>query len=149
MLHVYEFEVFQADDGWMLAFPFDMEGGTQGKDFKEACEMAADWLQGEMEHRAMAGLPFPEATFGNEPENGGKVVIVAVNAGLDTVETVSASEAAEELGVSRSRVSQMLKTGQLQGYPKGRATFVTRASLDARLAEKPTVGRPKKALAKA
>lgn len=146
MLHVYEFEVFE-DEGWLLAFPYDMEGGTQGKDFAEVCEMAADWLQGEMEHYAMAGLPFPEATFDNEPRHGGRNIIVAVNAGVDTVDTVTASEAAEMLGVSRPRVSQMLKTGQLQGYTKGRATFVTRASVETRMEESPKAGRPRKAAA--
>lgn len=70
MLHVYEFEVFE-DEGAMVVLPFDMDGGTQGADFAEAYEMAADWLKTEMEHRAMRGLPFPEATFGNEPREGG------------------------------------------------------------------------------
>ena len=71
MLHVYEFEVFE-DDGMLLAVPYDMDGGTQGRDMREVAEMAADWLQLEMEHRAMRNLPFPEATFGNTPRNGGR-----------------------------------------------------------------------------
>lgn len=44
MFHLYEFEVFM-DEGWYLALPYDLEGGTQGKTFEEACEMAADWLR--------------------------------------------------------------------------------------------------------
>lgn len=143
MLHVYEFEVFE-DEGWLLAFPYDLEGGTQGKTMREVAEMAADWLQGEMEHRALKDIPFPEPTFGNKPRHGGENMIVAVNAGLDTVETVTAGEAAEMLGVSRPRVSQMLKTGQLEGHSKGRATLVTVASVKARLDEKPRPGRPRK-----
>ena len=82
MLHVYEFEVFE-DEGVMIALPFDMDGGTQGADFAEACEMAADWLKTEMEHRAMHGLEFPEAAFGNEPREEGRTVIVAVDAGKE------------------------------------------------------------------
>ena len=35
MLHVYEFEVFKGQDGWLLAFPFDFDGGTQGADLAE------------------------------------------------------------------------------------------------------------------
>ncbi|WP_165050800.1 MULTISPECIES: helix-turn-helix domain-containing protein [unclassified Adlercreutzia] len=148
MLHVYEFEVFE-DEGWLLAFPYDMEGGTQGADFKEVCEMAADWLQGEMEHRVMCDLPLPEATFDNEPRHGGRNIVVAVSAGLETIDAVTASEAADMLGVSRSRVSQMLKTGQLEGYARGRVTFVTRASVEARIAEHPKAGRPRKEMARA
>ena len=80
MFYVYEFEVFE-DEGFLLAFPYDMDGGTQGTDLRDVCEMAADWLQTEMEHREMHGLSIPEPTFGNEPRNGGKNVIVAVRAG--------------------------------------------------------------------
>lgn len=143
MLAVYEFELFE-DDGFVLAFPFDMEGGTQGCDVKEASEMAADWLKSELEHRLMTGEPFPEATFGNEPQHDGRIAIVAVDADVDTVETVAASDAAEMLGVSRPRVSQMLANGMLVGYRKGRGTFVTLESVKARLSENPKAGRPRK-----
>lgn len=144
MLHVYEFEAFE-DEGLWLAFPYDMDGGTQGRTFREVCEMAADWLQGEMEHRALCDLPFPEPTFDNAPRNGGKNIIVAVNAGLDTVDTMTASEAAAELGVSRPRITQMVKSGRLEGYTKNHVAFVTRASVNARLSDKPRPGRPRKA----
>ena len=46
------------------------------------------------------------------------------------------------LGVSRGRVSQMLAAGQLEGFRRGRAMFVTRESVKARLAEAPKAGRP-------
>lgn len=144
MLHVYEFEVFESE-GWLLAFPYDLEGGTQGKTMREVAEMAANWLQGEMEHYEMAETRPPESTFGNKPEHGGENMIVAVSVDLDAIETLAASDAAKILGVSRPRVSQMLKTGQLEGYSKGRATFVTKASVEARLLEKPRPGRPRKA----
>lgn len=144
MLHVYEFEVFE-DEGWLLAFPYDMAGGTQGADFKEACEMAADWLKTEMEHRAMHGEPFPEATFGNEPRHGGHNVIVAVDAGKDTVPRMTAAAAARELGVTPGRVSQMVAKGQLETFEDEGRTWVTRGSVEARKAEAPRAGRPKKA----
>lgn len=147
MLHVYEFEVFDGEGGMMLAFPYDMEGGTQGEDFADACEMAADWLQVEMEHRAMHGLPFPEATFGNEPGHpGGKTVIVAVNADKETVRRMTAAEAARRLGVTRGRVSQMIAADQLETFELDGRTWVTEDSVNARLAEAPKAGRPKKAV---
>ena len=143
MLHVYEFEVF-GDDGMLLAFPYDMDGGTQGADFKEVCEMAADWLQLEMEHRAMHGEPFPEATFDNEPRHGGRNVVVAVNAGKDTVPKVLPSEAARMLGVSAGRVTQMMDAGQLEWFEDAGRKWVTVYSVEARLAEQPKAGRPRK-----
>lgn len=143
MLHVYEFEVFKDGDVY-LAFPFDMSGGTQGRTIKEASEMAADWLQTEMEHRAMHDLPFPEASFGNELQHGGERLLVAVNAGKDSVPRITAAEAARRLGVTRGRVSQMIDAGQLETFEMDGRRWVTEYSVDARLADAPKPGRPKK-----
>lgn len=146
MLHVYEFDVFE-DEDVLLALPFDMEGGTQGADFREACEMAADWLKTEMEHRVMRGLPFPEATFGNESRHGGRTVIVAVDASKKTVPRMTAAAAARELGVTPGRVSQMVKAGLLESFELDGRTWLTRGSVEARKEEAPKPGRPRKAAA--
>ena len=143
MLHVYEFEVFQDGDMY-LAFPFDMEGGTQGETLEEVCRMAADWLQAEMEYRAMNDENLPKATFGNKPVHGGQTLIVAVNAGKETVNKVSASDAARMLGVSPGRVTQMINAGLLQAFKEGHKTWVTVDSINARLDSAPKAGRPKK-----
>ena len=143
MLRVYEFEVFE-DGGLFLALPYDFDGGTQGGTFAEACEAAAGWLQSECEERALHGLPFPEPTFGNEPRNGGKTVIVAVSAGRDTVRKVRAAQAAEMLGVTRGRVSQMISAGRLESFRDGGTVWVTADSVEARMAEAPKAGRPRK-----
>ncbi len=145
MLHVYEFEVFEGEDGWLIAAPFDMEGGTQGASMREVAEMAADWLQSEMEHRALHDLPFPEPTFHNELRHGGERLIVAVNAGKDTIPRMTAAAAARELGLTRGRVSQMVKAGQLETFRDEGRIWVTRGSVEARKAEAPRAGRPRKA----
>lgn len=90
----------------------------------------------------MNGTPLPSPTFGNTAEHGGTIGVVGVETSLEAIDTVLASEAAEMLGVSRGRVSQMLAAGQLEGFRRGRATFVTRESVKARLAEAPKAGRP-------
>ena len=144
MVHVYEFEVFKDKDMY-LAFPFDMQGGTQGKTIEEACRMAADWLQTEMEYREMNGEEIPKATFGNEPIHGGRTLIVSVNAGKNTVDKVSASDAARMLGVSPGRVTQMINAGLLQAFRDGHKTWGTVDSINARLESTPKAGRPKKA----
>lgn len=117
--------------------------------FADACEMAAEWLQGECEYRAIHDEPFPKQTFGNQPKNGGKVVIVAVNADKGTVRKVNASRAAEMLGVTKGRVSQMVKANQLEAFRDGGTVWVTLDSIEARLVEKPKAGRPAKAQATA
>lgn len=146
MLHVYEFEIIE-EAGLFVALPYDFDGGTQGATFADACEMAAEWLQVECEYRAIHDEPFPKQTFGNEPKNGGKVVIVAVNADKDTVRKVNASRAAEILGVTKGRISQMVKANQLEAFRDGGTVWVTLDSIEARLAEKPKAGRPAKAQA--
>ena len=105
--------------------------------FADACEMAAEWLQGECEYRAIHDEPFPKQTFGNQPKNGGKV------------RKVNASRAAEMLGVTKGRVSQMVKANQLEAFRDGGTVWVTLDSIEARLVEKPKAGRPAKAQATA
>lgn len=147
MLCVYEFELVMEEGGVVSVLPFDFAGATMGVGYAEAAEMAADWLKTEIEHRLMNGEAIPEATLGNEPREGGRVLLVAVEAGLEGVNAVSAKDAAALLGVTQARVSQMVKEGLLMGYRKDRGVMVTMDSIKARIAEKPKAGRPRKSRA--
>ena len=143
MFYMQEFEIIK-DDGLYIALPFDLPGGTQGDSLGNATKMAGEWLHDEMVHSLMSGTPLPQPTFGNAPLQGGRIVLVGMEATLSDVPSVSASEAASRLGVSRPRITKMLQTGQLEGWKDGRNTRVTIASIDARLAGRPNAGRPKK-----
>ena len=144
MNYIYEFELFN-DDNFILAFPFDFEGGTQGDSLQDVCSMAADWLQTELEHRLMHDLEIPKPTFGNTPQHAdGRIVLISVQADRDTIRKMSAADAARTLGVSPGRVSQMIATHQLEAFKDGHKTWVTEDSVKARLAEAPKSGRPKK-----
>lgn len=143
MRYTYEFEMWRGEKEWCIA-PFGIPGATQGNSVEDACESAADLLRETVRDRLMSGRPLPAPSFGNEPEHGGVRVIVSVDAALDDVEKVSATRAAELLGVSRGRITAMLDGGQLDGWKEGRNTWVTRASVDARLASPRSAGRPKK-----
>lgn len=142
MLYVYEFEIYKSNK-YYLALPFVLDGATQGTSFNDACEMAAEWLKTEIETRLMHGVDIPGSTFDHEPENGGKVVIVAVSASLEEVPKVTASKAAEMLGVTRGRVSQMCAKAQLESFKDGGIVWVTLDSIKSRIAERPHAGRPK------
>lgn len=143
MRYLYEFEVFK-NEGFLVAYPFDFEGATQGLNEKELSLMVADWLKSEIEHRLMHHRDIPVATYGNKPQEGGRIMLVAIEASLDAINAVPAYQAAEILGVSRGRVSQMLGSCLLEGYKRGRDAFVTVESINARLKEAPKAGRPKK-----
>ena len=140
---VYEFEVFQ-EEGHFIAVPYDMEGATQGEDFEDLCLMVADWLKITLEDFDMRGETPPKPTFGNAPRHGGANMVFAVQAGRETVEKVTASEAARLLGVTPARITQMLAAARLIGYREGRNTYVTMDSVRARLEERPRGGRPRK-----
>ena len=145
---VYEFEIAQVE-GIYAVVPYDFDGATQGIDYAEACEMGADWLKTTIEDYEIHGRALPPATFGNVPRYGGTNVVFAVMAGRETVDKVSATQAARMLGITPSRVSHMLASNLLEGWRDGRNTFVTVDSINARLAERPKAGRPKLDLAAA
>jgi hypothetical protein len=148
MQYTYEFEIFESD-GWFVVYPFDMEGGTQGKTVDGAAMMAADWLRADIEHCLLHDVALPTPTFGNEPREGGSRMIVSVEAGLDLIRKVSASEAARMLGVSPARVTHMIRDRLLEAYRDGHRTYVTTASVEARLADPRKAGRPRKEFAPA
>lgn len=144
MVYVYEFEIYQGEK-FLLADPYDMPGGTQGVDFKEICEMAADWLLMVMQDCVMHDLPIPEATFGNKPRHkDGQNIVVAVQVEKETIPRYTLAEAARRLGVTRGRVSQMVDAYLLETFELDGRTWVTKYSVDARLSERPKAGRPRK-----
>lgn len=79
MQYVYEFEIFPSE-GRYVALPYDLEGGTEGYDFADACKMAADWLQLMADNDFTTfGVP-AEPSFDNEPKHPkGRTVVVAAS----------------------------------------------------------------------
>jgi hypothetical protein len=72
-------------------------------------------------------------------------IVVDVPDSEKYIDYVSSNEAASLLGVSQGRISALVSSGQLEGYHDSK--FRLRVSLDsieARLAQKPRRGRPKK-----
>lgn len=142
MQYTYEFEMRRGEFGW-IASPFDLDGITQGADVEDVCESAADLLRELMLGYLKHGQTPPKASFNHEPAHGGIRLVVSVDASLNDIEKVSATQAAELLGVSRSRVTSMLHSGLLEGWKEGRNTWVTMDSVDARRSSPVPAGRPK------
>ncbi len=144
MQYTYEFEMWRGENQWIIE-SFDIPGITQGEDVADACESAADLLRETVRDYLMENERPPAPTFDNKPIHGGVRVIVSVDASLDDVDKVSATKAAELLGVSRGRITAMVQSGLLDGWREGRNTWITKASVDARLAAPRGAGRPRKA----
>ena len=77
------------------------------------------------------------------------VVTLAVSVELSDVPAVTASEAAEMLGVSTARVAQLCRDGSLNSWRVGSARTVSRDSIKCHLVAKPGAGRPRRTLAEA
>lgn len=61
---------------------------------------------------------------------------------------LSTKQAAEELGITQTRVRELLNSGALQGEKLGRSWAVFESSVRERRAQAPTAGRPKAGQAK-
>lgn len=149
-MFVCEFEFVQ-DGGFILCWPFfpGRVDGTQGEDFDDAIEMSADWLKTIVLDYMMRGEEVPKLPLGNEPQRGGGIVTIAVEASLSDVPAVTAAEAAGLLGVSTARVTQLAQAGALDSWKVGRTRMVSLESVRLRLAEERRAGRPRKELATA
>lgn len=142
MVYVCEFEFFDSG-GYVDAVPLSFDGeGTFGDDFEDAVESAADWLSGVVDDHLMSGAEMPPMSFGHEPENGGRVIAVAVSRELGDIPAMTAADAARELGVSTARVSQLIKAGLLDSWRDGTKRMVSRSSVEARKEYGPRPGRP-------
>lgn len=143
MLFVREFEIYPGEK-YLLVDPCDMGGGTFGDDFQDAIESAADWLYGQVLEQLIRDQPIEGGKLGHEPQHGGRIITVAVDCDLSRVDAVTAAEAARILGVSSARIAQMCESNQLSSWKEGSKRMITRDSVNARLAEKPRPGRPRK-----
>lgn len=142
---ICEFEFVQ-DGRFIECWPFfpGRVDGTQGEDFDDAVEMAADWLRIIVLDHLMKGEVVPKPPLENEPIRGGRIVTIAVEASLADVPAITAVEAAGLLGVSTARVTQLAKAGALDSWKVGRTRMVSIESVQLRLAEERKAGRPSK-----
>ena len=144
MIYIREFEFYESD-GCMLACPCDMEGGTFGDGLEDAVRSAADWLRETITDSLVRDEAASGGKLGHAPRFGGRVIAVAVDCDLSRVDAVTAADAARMLGVSTARIAQMCESGRLTSWKQGTRRMVMRSSVEARMAEAPKAGRPRKA----
>lgn len=134
--------ILREEDGvWYAEFP-QFEGAfTDGETLRQAAERAADLLVLCIAECIDEGREVPPfQTFGENPF----VFVVSVD-DADVAETkcVTIAQAAEELGVSKSRIHQLLNAGLLEAREGRTGRMVTIESLNARKAKPRLAGRPK------
>ena len=124
---------------------------TEGNDYREAVEMAADAMKTYVASLMKHGDPVPRYERSEVPEGClfSDVFFETDESYIVEGPVISAAQAARELGVSPGRVTRMIDAGLLDGYRSGRRTYVTEASVAARKANPKRAGRPRKEAAEA
>jgi excisionase family DNA binding protein len=149
--YLYEVELRpDVDGGYCVRVP-DLDGCfTEGDTVDEALEMAVDALKTHVASLMKHGDAIADPMFGHEAPEGGMVVAVSFETDASyIIDAVSPSEAAVMLGVSRGRVSQMIREGVLTATKGYRGTLVDLESIRKRLASPRAAGRPRKELVQA
>ena len=145
--YIYEILLEPEDDTsvWNVTVP-DLEGClTFGESIDDAVAEAADALMTYIASLLKNGDTLPSPVFGNEASKGGMAIALAVEVDASyIVDGVSPSEAATMLGVTRGRVSQMIRAGVLSTYEHAGERVVDLASINDRLAAPRLAGRPRK-----
>lgn len=141
MDYTYEGDIENVEGDWLVTFPqFDGTFGG-GHTIDEACENAAEALRLRIASIVDEREPLPRSRFHNPPR-----VVFTVEVDdryVRRTACMTVSEAAEMLGISRGRVSQLLNLGRLDAVVIDGKRMVTIASVNARLAEDVKAGRPK------
>lgn len=126
----YEARLWKGDDAWYAEVPAYLALFAEGDTVGEACENAAGFLQLLIADDIDEGRPLSSAKFTDNP---GLVLCVEVNADfIEASKCVTFAEAAEALGVTRGRVSQLVANGQLDVVEHGGKRLVTIASVENR-----------------
>lgn len=136
---------YSAQDGcWYVDFPaFGGEAYADGGTMADAISNASEVLELTLCAYLDDGIPLPAATFHEPP-----LSVISVDVSDEDIarsRCMSVGDAADELGVTPGRVSQLLSSGQLEPYMYGGTRLVTIASVMSRKASKPPAHRPSKA----
>ena len=78
MIYIREFEFYESE-GFTLAIPCDMEGGTFGKNLEEAAQSAVGWLKETIESDLAHGLIPQGGKLGHEPSQNGRIIAISID----------------------------------------------------------------------
>lgn len=146
MRYVYEI-IISPDDGMYSMEAPDLAGCfTWGNSVEEVLKKALDALETHIGAYLAGGEEVPPATFGHKAGTDDVLAVISFEATAASVGAphIAARHAAERLGISKGRVSQLLSSGRLEGYRDGREFMVSVASLDRFEASRRGAGRPRK-----
>lgn len=136
MRYTYDAVIERDGDAYSVSFPQLPEAVTFGETREEAVRRASEALVLALAERIEDGGEIPPQ------ERAAEVLAVSVEVTGEDVERskcMTIDQAAEELGVTPGRVSQLASAGKLQPVVFGRRRMVTIASVNARKKEREAV----------
>lgn len=139
--YAYDAIMEHDEDGYSVTFPQFPEAVTFASTREEAIRRAHEVLVMTLSERIEEGGEIPPQ------ERVAEVLSVAVDIDGQTIDMskcLTMEQAAEELGVSPGRVSQLASVGKLQPVMFGRRKMVTIASVNERKNDDVHAGRPRK-----
>ena len=145
-MFVYEATISKNAEGYFAQFEDIGAAYAPGDTLEEVIKAAAETLQLVLAEYLDSGMKLPKPTFRFSSEDTMRVA-VAVEVSqdfIDRTKCVTVTEAAQELGVTKGRISHMLDAGILQALPFGNERLVTLASINARKMAPRGAGRPRK-----
>ena len=141
-MRVYYDAVVEHDrEAYTVRFPQLPEALTWGASWEEVAQRAIECVELCVSARLDEGMELP--TYKRQPDASLLVAVSVAASDLAATRCMSVTQAAECLGVSPSRVCQLLKTGALQAETVAGRRLVTIESVNARLACPPAPHRPK------
>ncbi len=141
MRYTYDAVIVRDGDGYSVSFPQLPDAFTHGATREEASVRASEALTLILAERIEDGGAIPPQVRVAE------VLAVSVDVSGEDIERskcLTIEQAAEELGVTAGRVSQLASSGKLQTVTFGKKRMVTIASVNARKANPPAANRPRK-----
>lgn len=133
-------------EGFVATFPEWSDVTGAGATFADALKKGVEALTAAVADKLDETRELPASNLEREAPKGATAVVVCVDAIPASVSLLlTASDASTILGVTRSRISNMLRAGILEeGHRDGRSTVVTLKSVNNRLNNPRKPGRPKK-----
>jgi excisionase family DNA binding protein len=119
---------------------------ARGDSLEDVLKSAPDALETHIGTYLADGKDVPPSTFGHKADKDQILAVISFEVAAASVGAhhIAARYVAERLGISRGRISQLLKEGRLEGYRNGREVMVSEASVKRFIANKRGVGRPPK-----
>lgn len=142
MIYTYEAKITEQDGGWFVSFPAFPGAYSPGETMREACEGAAESLRLTIAEYLDSGIPLPAPSIKAKPE--AVFCVEVTDSFIAETKCMTLKQAAEELGVSQGRITQLLANGQLEACEAGGRRLATIASVNRRKANPPAPHRPKK-----